>query len=51
MKKKFDLFFVVTFAWITFPLVAAWIMLTHPGKCALIWKREIEGTWFEKKEN
>ncbi len=46
--NKFDLILVVTIAWIFFPLVALWIWLTNPGKCALIFKKELNNSWFDK---
>ncbi|MCD9046820.1 hypothetical protein [Luteimonas sp. MHLX1A] len=38
----------IAFCWLLMPLMCIWLMLTHPGKCALIWKREITGTWFNR---
>lgn len=43
---QFKLFVIV--AWLIFPLVALFIWLTHPGKCAMILKKELTGTWWEK---
>ena len=40
-------YFVVLIAWALFPLIAIWLMITHPGKCALIWKKEMKGDWFD----
>ena len=48
MDDRNATFYVFLFlAWALMPLMTVWLMLTHPGKCALIWKREITGTWFK----
>lgn len=47
--KRLKLAFAVFCCWITFPLLCVWLMLTHPGKCALIWKKELSGTWWNNK--
>lgn len=41
---------VIGILWAMFPLMALWLMITHPGKCALIWKKELEGSWWPKPE-
>ena len=45
-KKHWQFWLFVVCAWALFPLMAIWLMLTHPGKCAKIWNMEICGTWF-----
>ncbi len=45
--SKANLYLFVLISWVTFPIVALWIWVTNPGKCALIWKREITKTWFK----
>jgi len=48
--NKAKALWVVLCCWITFPILALWLMLTHPGKCALIWKKEMCGTWWESNQ-
>jgi len=50
MMKKINIAFVVFVLWTLFPVIALWLMLTHPGKCALIWKKELENSWWSKDE-
>lgn len=49
MSHKQKVYAVVFCCWLTFPLLCVWLMLTHPGKCAVAWKRELSGTWFSVK--
>ena len=46
-KRNWQFWIFIFLSWITFPLMAIWLMLTHPGKCAKVWKMEICGIWFE----
>ncbi len=46
-RRRWQVIAFVFAAWALMPVIALWLMLTHPGKCALIWKRELTGTWFK----
>ncbi len=46
--KPWEVWLVVVVGWLLFPLLALWLMLTHPGKCAWIWKMELTGAWWSK---
>ncbi len=48
--KKLDLIIYFMTGWITFPALCVWLMLTQPGKCILIWKKELSGTWWNNKK-
>ena len=45
-QKKLEVALFIAISWALMPLMCFWLMLTHPGKCALIWKRELTGTWW-----
>ena len=45
--NKSRVYTFIFFSWLLMPVMCAWLMLTHPGKCALIWKRELTGTWWK----
>jgi len=45
-KNSWQFWLFVFLAWALFPFMALWLWLTHPGKCALIWKKEVTGEWF-----
>lgn len=42
-KNTWQFWVFVLIAWALFPVTAAWLMLTHPGRCALITKRLLTG--------
>lgn len=44
-KTSWQLWAFVLIAWATFPIAAAWLMLTHPGRCAMITRRLLLGEW------
>lgn len=44
-------FLVILVLWALFPVIAFWIWVTNPGVCGLIWKKEIEESWFKTKDN
>jgi len=48
-KKNHQFWLFVFLSWLSFPILAVWLMLTHPGKCAACWKNELTGSWFTKK--
>jgi hypothetical protein len=49
-RRNWQFWVFVFVAWVTFPLTAIWIFFTHPGKCALILKKEITGSWFKPNQ-
>ena len=49
-KRDWQFWLFLVISWGLFPVMAIWLMLTHPGKCALIWKKELTGTWFVDKK-
>lgn len=44
-KSDWQFWGCVLLAWALFPITAAWLMLTHPGRYALITKRLLTGEW------
>ena len=44
-KNSWQFWAFVGTSWILFPITAAFLMLTHPGRCALITKRVVTGDW------
>jgi len=47
--SRTNVYAFIFISWLLMPLMCVWLMLTHPGKCAVIWKRELTGTWFKEK--
>lgn len=46
MKHKHTAF-TLLILWMFFPFLAAWIMVTHPGKCIKVWKMELTDSWWK----
>lgn len=44
-KDSWQFWAFVVGAWLVFPLTCAWLMVTHPGRVALITKRVLLGDW------
>lgn len=42
-KHTWQFWIFLLLAWILFPLTAVWLILTHPGRCALITKWVLVG--------